>query len=301
MGLGTKLKTMNLTNEFKQKVRTAILEKRDNYGGSDADFSKSLGINNSVYSRLKTGEVDKILSDTMWITIGRELQVKVFDDNWKVARTSVYSEIENNLHFCKEYSRSMVLVDDCGIGKTFCAKHIIRNMKNTFYVDCSQAKSKQLFIRLLAKTVGIDNQGKYYDVLANLKYYISALEKPLFVLDEAGDLEYTAFLELKGIWNATDGICAWYMMGADGLRDKIDRGIKNKKVGFAEIFSRFSDEFIKLVPNGKADRQEFYTNLIGDVASANLTDKSKIKPLINKCISKETTLRYLETLIKIGA
>lgn len=292
---------MNLTNEFKQKVRVAILEKRDNYGGSDADFSKSLGIGNSIFSRLKSGEVEKIMSDTTWITLGRELQVKVFEDNWKVARTSVYTEIEDNLNFCKELSRSMVLVDDCGIGKTFCTKHIIRKMKNTFYVDCSQAKSKQLFIRLLAKTVGIDNQGKYYDVLANLKYYITTLEKPLIILDEAGDLEYTAFLELKGIWNGTDGVCGWYMMGADGLRDKIDRGIKNKKVGFAEIFSRFSDEFIKLVPNGKADRQAFYSELIGAVASANITDQTKIRPLINKCIGKETTLRYLETLIKIGA
>ncbi|MCV9934514.1 ATP-binding protein [Flavobacterium sp. LS1R47] len=292
---------MNLTNEFKAKVRLAILEKRNNYGGSDSDFSKSLGINNAVYSRLKSGEIDRILSDTVWITLGRELQVKVFEDNWKVARTSVYTEIEDNLSFCKELSRSMVLVDDCGIGKTFCTKHIIKKMKNTFFVDCSQAKSKQLFIRLLAKTIGIDNQGKYYDVLANLKYYITTLEKPLIILDEAGDLEYTAFLELKGIWNGTDGVCGWYMMGADGLRDKIDRGIKNKKVGFAEIFSRFSDEFIKLVPNGKSDRQAFYTELIGAVASANLVDKSKIKPLINKCINKETTLRYLETLIKIGA
>jgi hypothetical protein len=292
---------MNLTTEFKQKVRVAILEKRENYGGSDADFSKSLGINNAVFSRLKSGEVDKILSDTVWITLGRELQVKVFEDNWKVARTSVYTEIEDNLNFCKQLSRSMVLVDDCGIGKTFCTKHIIKKMKNTFYVDCSQAKSKQLFIRLLAKTVGIDNQGKYYDVLANLKYYITTLEKPLVILDEAGDLEYTAFLELKGIWNGTDGVCGWYMMGADGLRDKIDRGIKNKKVGFAEIFSRFSDEFIKLVPNGKADRQAFYSELIGAVATANLKDTTKIKQLINKCIGKETTLRYLETLIKIGA
>ncbi len=292
---------MNLTKEFKEKVRVAILKKRENYGGSDADFSKSLGINNAVFSRLKSGETEKILSDTVWITLGRELQVKVFEDNWKVARTSVYTEIEDNLNFCKELSRSMVLVDDCGIGKTFCTKHIIKKMRNTFYVDCSQAKSKQLFIRLLAKTVGIDNQGKYYDVLANLKYYITTLEKPLIILDEAGDLEYTAFLELKGIWNGTDGACGWYMMGADGLRDKIDRGIKNKKVGFAEIFSRFSDEFIKLVPNGKADRQAFYSELIEAVATANLKDTSKIKRLINKCIDKETTLRYLETLIKIGA
>lgn len=292
---------MNLTPEFKAKVRVAVLDKRENYGGSDADFAKSLGMNNSIYSRLKKGETEKIMSDTIWITIGRELQVKVFEDHWKVARTKVYTEIEDNLSFCKELSRSMVLVDDCGIGKTFCTKHIIKKMKNTFYVDCSQAKSKQLFIRLLAKTVGIDNHGKYNDVLANLKYYITTLEKPLIILDEAGDLDYSAFVELKGIWNGTDGVCGWYMMGADGLRAKIKRGIDGKKVGFAEIFSRFSDEFIKLVPNGKEDRQAFYTDLIGTVATANLQDKTKVKKLIMKCIDKETTLRYLETLIKIGA
>jgi len=292
---------MNLTQDFKNKVRQAILDKRENYGGSDSDFSKTLGINNSIFSRLKKGETDKIMSDTVWVTLGRELQVKVFEDNWKVVRTSVYNEIEDNLSFCKEFSRSMVFVDDCGIGKTVCAKHISKSMKNTFYVDCSQAKSKQLFIRLLAKTVGIDSHGKYHDVLANLKYYITTLEKPLFIIDEAGDLEYSAFVEVKGIWNGTDGVCGWYMIGADGLRAKIQKGISGKKVGFAEIFSRFSDEFVKLVPNGKEDRQAFYSDLIGTVASANIKDQNKVMPLIKKCLDKETTLRYLETLIKMGA
>jgi len=211
---------MNLTNEFKQKVVTALLEARENYGGSDSDYAKSKGIKPAIYSRIKNGETERILSDTVWITLGRELQVKVYEDKWKVARTSVYNEIEDNLRFCKELSKSMVLVDDCGIGKTYCTKHIIRKMKNTFYVDCSQAKTKQQFVRLLAKTVGIDNTGKYVDVKANLKYYLTTLELPLIVLDEAGDLEYTAFLELKELWNGTDGVCGWYMIGADGLRDK---------------------------------------------------------------------------------
>lgn len=292
---------MNLTNEFKQKVVTALLEARENYGGSDSDYAKSKGIKPAIYSRIKNGETERILSDTVWITLGRELQVKVYEDKWKVARTSVYNEIEDNLRFCKELSKSMVLVDDCGIGKTYCTKHIIRKMKNTFYVDCSQAKTKQQFVRLLAKTVGIDNTGKYVDVKANLKYYLTTLELPLIVLDEAGDLEYTAFLELKELWNGTDGVCGWYMIGADGLRAKIERGINGKKVGYAEIFSRFSDEFIKLVPQGKLDRNAFYSELIGAVAQANTTDQNKVQLLVKKCLSKETTLRYLETLIKIGA
>lgn len=292
---------MQTTKEFKEKVKAAILAARENYGGTDTDFAKSLGINNSVYSRLKTGGIDKLLSETQWITIGRILGVTLREDSWKVARTKVYSEIEDNLRFCKTFSKSMILVDDCGIGKTFSAKHIIRKMKNAFFVDCSQAKSKQQFIRLLAKTLGVDNQGKYIDVKNNLKYYITLLENPLIVLDEAGDLEYTAFLELKELWNATNGACGWYMIGADGLRSKIERGINGKKVGYAEIFSRFSDDFIRLVPIGKEDRDNYYTELIGAVASVNMGDKSKIPQLIKKCLKKEATLRYLETLIKVNA
>ena len=289
---------MQLTNEFKNKVRDAVLEARKNYGGSDADYSKKLGLSSSIFSRLKSGETDKIISDTQWLTMGRELNVSVKQNNWKIARTSVYAEIESNLTFCQSHSKSMMLVDDCGIGKTFCAKHIILKLKNAFYIDCSQAKTKQQFIRLIAKTIGVDNQGKYIDVKNNLKYYLNQLETPLIVLDEAGDLDYSAFLEVKEMWNATNGTCGWYMIGADGLRSKIERGMHGKKVGYAEIFSRFSDSFIKLVPVGKEDRTKYYTQLVGEVATVNLVDKIKIKQYINICIKKESTLRHLETLIK---
>ncbi len=185
---------MNLTNEFKNKVVQELFAQRQNFGGTDTEYAKTKGIKPSIYSRLKTGETDKLMSDTVWITMARELQVKLYEDKWKVARTKVYNEIEDNLNFCKQFSKSLMLVDDCGIGKTFCTKHIIKTMPNAFYIDCSQAKTKQLLIRTLAKTVGIDNYGKYHEAKANLKYYLTTLEKPIVVLDEAGDLEYTAFL-----------------------------------------------------------------------------------------------------------
>jgi hypothetical protein len=292
---------MNLSSEFKNKVREAMLRHRENYGGTDSDYAKTMGIKPAILSRLKKGETERLLSDTIWITIGRELDVRIHDSSWNVARTSVYTQIEDSLQFCKEYIKSMILVDDCGIGKTFCARHIIRSMKNAFYLDCSQCKTKQQFIRQLARNIGVDNKGRYVDVKANLKYYINLLEKPVIVLDEAGDLDYNAFLELKELWNGTDGSCGWYMIGADGLRNKIKRGIENKKVGYAEIFSRFSDEYITLVPASLEDKKQFYSNLIGTVASANITDKGKTKELVRKCLHKEATLRYLETLIKIGA
>jgi hypothetical protein len=291
---------MNISTEFRKKVRLAVLEARTNYGGTDRDYASKLGINKSIYSRLKGGETEDILSDSQWLTLGRELNVTMKTDSWKVAKTSIYIEVKSNLDFCKTNSKSMILVDECGIGKTFCAKHILRTMKNAFYIDCSQAKTKQLFVRLIAKTLGVDSQGKYADVKANLKYFINLMENPLIVLDEAGDLEYTAFLEVKELWNATTGTCGWYMMGADGLRKKIENGISSKRVGFKEIFSRFSDEYIKIVPVADVQKQQFYINLIGDVATVNTSSQEDVNKLVTKCLKKEGTLRYLETLIKVN-
>ncbi len=292
---------MVISEEFKTKVRAAMLANRDNHGGSDSHYAKTLGISSSIFSRIKKGETNKVLSDTMWISIGRELDVKLHESTWRVARTSVYDQIEGSLTFCKELSKSMILADDCGIGKTFCARHVVRKMKNAFYVDCSQAKTKQQFIRLLAKTVGVDNKGLYREVKGNLKYYLNMMNKPVIVLDEAGDLDYNAFLELKELWNSTEGTCGWYMIGADGLRAKINRGINNKKVGYAEIFSRFSDEYVRVVPANHEEKKAFYKNLIGAVATANTADSKTVNRLIKRCIDKEATLRYLETLIKMGA
>ncbi|GIJ93396.1 hypothetical protein CAPN002_06140 [Capnocytophaga stomatis] len=299
---------MKLAVEFKQRIREAVLADRENYGGSDADYAKRLNLKSAIFSRLKKGEVEKIISDTQWLVIAHQLGVQVRDNAWNVARTQIYTEIEDNLMFCQQYSKAMILVDDCGIGKTFCTKHIVRKLKNAFYVDCSQAKTKQQFIRLLAKTIGVDNTGKYADVKAGIKMCLIYLESPLVVLDEAGDLDYHAFLELKELWNATQGECAWYMIGADGLRAKIESGIAHKKVGYAEIFDRFFD-IISLVPTGTDDRKAFYAQLLNDVATANAKNPNDVPKLVRKCMNpdnkKEVStsdmkrLRYLETLIKM--
>lgn len=289
---------MKIAIEFKEKIRKEILKNRENYGGSDSDYAKRINLKPSIFSRLKKGEVEKIISDTQWLVIAHQLGVQVRNNAWKVARTKVYVEIEDALNFCQQYSKAMILVDDCGIGKTFCAKHIVRKLKNGFYLDCSQAKTKQQFIRLLAKTIGVDNTGKYTEVKAGIKMCLMYLDLPLVVLDEAGDLDYQAFLELKELWNATQGECGWYMIGADGLRAKIESGIAHKKVGYAEIFDRFFD-IISLVPKGKDDREQFYARLIKDVADANAQAHKDTSLWVRQCMSENKRLRYLETLIKM--
>lgn len=293
---------LELTKEFKDKVVAAMLQARENYEGSDVDFARKLGINKSVYSRLVNGERDNLIKQAQWLNMARELNVSLNERKWNVARTAVFSIIEEDVTFCKEFSKSKMCVDDCGIGKSFTAKYLSRTLKNCFYVDASQAKTKQLFIRLIAKTIGVDHTGRYADVKANIKYYLGMVTKPIIIIDEAGDLEYPAFLELKELWNATENVCGWYMLGADGLREKIDRGINSKKVGYREMFSRYSERYTTMVPPDRQERLSFYKKLITDVLTVNMSDLSKLNEIVRKCLITDANgniggLRRAESLL----
>ncbi|SDE08450.1 ATP-binding protein [Riemerella columbipharyngis] len=296
---------MNISNELREAIAQAMLTNRDNYGGSAEAYAKTLGISGAVFSRLKKGERKGLLSATQWMNIGRKLQVTIGKNTWKAVETDVYLEIRDDFQFCQQNAKSLILVDDCGIGKTYSAKILISQMCNAFYIDASQHKTKRNFIKALAREIGCGTDGTFTEILENIKYYINALSGCFICIDEAGDLDYPAFLELKGLINGTAGNCGWYMMGADGLRAKIKRGINNHKVGYREIFDRFSAEFRGITPDEKSQKYEFYDKLLRDVAAANMSDKSKVSQIVKQCLAKNSdkikSLRYLETIIKTQA
>lgn len=295
---------MKISTELMNAIADAILEDRERYSGSAGKYAQSLGISGSVYSRLLKGEREGLISPSQWLNIGRKLNVTMGQNAWNAVETDVYLELQEDFEFCQANAKSLILVDDCGIGKTYCAKILISKMRNAFYIDASQCKTKRSFIRALAKAIGSGTEGNYAEILANLKYYINVLGNVFICVDEAGDLDYAAFLELKGLINGTTGNCGWYMMGADGLRAKITRGINNHKVGYKEIFDRFSARFRSITPQGNEDKITFYEKLYYDVAKANTSNAKEINGFVKKCISRKSneeikSLRYLETLIRI--
>jgi DNA transposition AAA+ family ATPase len=153
------------------------------------------------------------------------------------------------LETCRTLASSRILCAEADIGKTHTAKYYADNNKNVVYVDCSQVKTRAKLVKFIAKGFGVNSKGRYSDVYEDLVYYIKTLDNPLIILDEFGDLEYNAFLEMKALWNAVEHYCGWYMMGADGLKHKIDKRIASKKVGYTELFSRLGNKYQKPTPD----------------------------------------------------
>lgn len=286
-----------ITEEFKKRVLEAILIDRQNHTDlSDARYAKKIDVSPSVYSQLKSGKTEKLVSVDFWVAQAYRLDVSHNQKEWKVARTSVYVELEQQILFCKNNQKAVIVIDECGIGKTFCTKHIVRKLKNAYYIDCSQAKTKSQFIRHLAKTLGIDPTGRIFDLKQKIKYYINLMKDAFIALDDAGYLDSNVFVEIIEIWNATN--CGWLMLGDDSLETKITNGRNRKKVGYRALFSRFSEEYVHCVPVGEG-RVPFLKQLIGDVANVNMNDKKNINKVIKKCIVKDKTLRYLDTAIDL--
>ena len=298
---------MEITDLFKDKVVAELLLARKNFGGDDkfdAKFARSMDINPSIFSRIKKGERNGLLSSATWLRLGREFNVSTNTRKWNAVETEVFVLIREDILFCKQHSKSLIFVDNCGIGKTFTAKYLSKTLKNCFYLDCTQCKKKNEFIKALARIVGVEVKGKIVDIKENTKYYLSMLESPVIIIDEAGALDKDALGMVQEYWNATEGLVGWYMMGANALRNKISTGVSKDKDYFAELFSRFSETFSSIVPTEKGKQAviDFYLKLINDVVSANISDRTKLNLIVKQClVSKEdnriTGLRRAESLI----
>lgn len=271
-----------ITNENKKRILEAIAINRTNYP-SDAKHAASLGISTSVYSAIKNGQTEKALSEANWITIARRLGVNLRGGiEWKPARTATFEYITKQLEFSQQSGLSAILCDIPNIGKTFTARYYVQCHRNAIYVDCSQVKTKLKLVRKIATEFGVGSNGRYSDVYEDLVYYLRSIDTPLIILDEAGDLQYEAFLELKALWNATERCCAWYMMGADGLKAKINRSIECKKVGYTEMLSRYGDRYSKVTPDDSKEREKFLKDQASVVAKVNAPEGADIATLVRK-------------------
>jgi hypothetical protein len=291
-----------LSIEFKAKVAQKLLSEMRDGHQANVGFLKHYSLSEKTCGKIIQSKIDGVMTDPEWLRLGRKLKVNEVEKKWNLARTDVFTVIEEDILFCKEFAKAKICVDECGIGKTYTAKYLSKTLTNCFYVDASQGKTILLFTKILAAAVGISVLGKHVDIKEDIKCYLKMIDNPIVIIDEAGDLGQIALQEIKEYWNATEGFCGWYLMGADGLKYNIEKGIKQKRPGFKEIYSRFSENYTTTVPIGKEDRMEFYKKLIKDVLSVNMTNTKKMNEILRRCLVKDAQgmvsgLRRAESLL----
>lgn len=271
-----------ITEKQKLKILAAIEVDRQRYP-SDAKHAASLGVSTSSYSSVKNRQLDRTLSEAEWVRIARKLSVDLREGmEWKAANTTTFRYITAQLEACQGSSLSSILCDMPNIGKTFAARHYVKTHANAVYIDCSQVKTKTQLVKKIASEFGVGSNGWYVDIYNDLTYYLRSIDRPLIILDEAGDLKNEAMLELKALWNATERCCAWYMMGADGLKERLRRSIESKMVGYTEMLSRYGDRYNHVTPDDARERERFLMDQAALVAKVNAPDGCDVPALVRK-------------------
>ena len=142
---------IEVSRQLIEKCVEALLQASENYGGTATQFARKYGMSASVWSAIRNGIIDKQLSPQKWLNIASMLGVQASNRTWRMARTEVFDAIEQGVMACKEYGWGMIFVDKCAIGKTYSARYLAKTVKNCFYVDGSQCKTKILFSRAPAR------------------------------------------------------------------------------------------------------------------------------------------------------
>lgn len=295
---------MIFTEIEKELIGKMLLERQELSGLSQAKFAKSNDFNPADISNLR-GETWRkqptLIGDTKWIKFARFVGYNRKSElTWNTANTRVKLEIDAQLNACKSYSFTAILCDDAGIGKTYACKEFAARNPHVYYIDCSNSRSRLRFIRAIGKAVGVDTNDRADEVFENAMYVLRMTDQPLLIIDETGDLDDKAFLELKRLYNNLEGICGFYLVGADGLKKKIERGEASKKVGFTEIFSRFGKKFTKIMPVEIEDRKEMLMAMTCELMTANdVTDKQQRAMILNAVFTsglKDMRTVYREVL-----
>jgi len=284
-----------ITINVKHRIVAAIRLHRPKFS-SNTKMAVSLGISPAQFSRILKNDFEGVLSDANWVSIARKLEVTLTSDPaWQTAKTPTYSYITGQLALCQENSMGGMFCDKTDIGKTYAAKCYVREHRNAVYIDCSQVKTKRMLLMQIAKELGLTASGLYREMYQDLIFYLRSIELPLVILDEAGDLSYEAYLELKALFNATEGACGWYQMGADGLRKKVEMNRLKCKVGYPEIFSRYGSRYQRVTPEGKEATVNFSLLQATLIARANGADDEFMKVLEK---TTDFSLRRIQIEIK---
>lgn len=264
---------MEITKEMQERTIVAMLADMDKikYGQNEyAEYMRimlSIPLSKTAFSMLKNGKYDAIKT-TSWLRLVKHFNTFSASD-WKTAQTHTYGTMLTMLDTCKELGTWNLLCDHAAFGKSYPAeKFADDNKQNVVYIDCSFCATKSEFITEVAKRFGLERTTTYNKLWADATDELLLLDNPLLILDEFGDVSDNVIPLMKGLYNKADmddrTALGVFHIGADNLRKKFEDGIRRRKPGYAEYWSRCGNKFLDLKMGIK--QEEYLKVLRQDIA-----------------------------------
>ena len=233
-----------MQKDEKQQIAARLKDYCVQKGSQNKAANSLSGVSSATVSKVLAGEWDTI-SPEMWRTIASQIGHEA--RGWQIAQTRAYNRMAFLLDTAKTDSLVMAVTGDAGCGKTEAIKNYTAANRNVYHLCCSEYWNRRTFMGKLLQCMGVDYTGSTVsdmmdDIIDNLK----RKEKPLVVLDEADKLTDQVFYFFISLYNQLEDHCGIILCSTNYLEKRIKKGLRTRRKGYEEIYSRMGRKFVEL-------------------------------------------------------
>lgn len=282
---------MEMTNNEKQLIADKLRAYVAKYASQNKAVASMKGTSAGTVSNILNGKWENI-SEDMWRKVSDQVKsVGDKDGGWQIVETQAFHDITLALRDAQDYKNVTWVVGEAGSGKTTTARIFGEENKEVFYILCSEDLHKGDFVREIATKMGIRTDGyTVRELWMTIQDELIQMDAPLLVFDEADKLIESVFQYFISLYNKIEDKCGVVFLSTDYIKTRISRGLRCKKRGYKEFYSRIGRKYFELED---ATPQDVFA-----ICSANgLTDRKDIEEVITEADGCEFDLRRVKKSI----
>lgn len=233
---------------MKQNEKEAIAAKLrayvENKESQNAAAKSLRGVSAATVSQILNGKWD-LIADDMWRTVAN--QIGYDPRRWVIMKTDGFCRMTDILTDAQQNSLVMAVVGDAGCGKSQAIKVYAEHNRGVIALSCSEYWNRKEFLGELLQSLGVEPDGSTVaDMMREVIRQLKRREGVLIVLDEADKLSDQVLYFFITIYNKLEDNVGIVLCATQYLKKRIERGVRNNRKGYKEIYSRIGRKFIPM-------------------------------------------------------
>lgn len=279
-----------LSNKDKDIIRDNLRAYVAKYPSQNKAVGSLKNTSVGTVSNIMNGKYENI-SDEMFRNIASQVGSRTKETGWQIVETSAYQEIRYALDDAQHWRNVTWVVGEAGCGKTTTARLYTEEHKEVFYILCSEDMKKGDFVREIAQKVGIKTDGhNIREIWSLILDDVIQMDAPLLIFDEADKLTEPVFHYFISMYNKLEEKCGIIFLSTDYIVKRIQNGLRYRKPGYKEFYSRMGRKFFELEATTPND--------VYSICVANgLNDRKKIDEVIRDAEPCDFDLRRVKKAI----
>lgn len=264
-----------MNESVKKEIQMLLKQFIEQYPSQAKAVQKLQGVSEATVIHIRAGEWESI-SDDMWRKVGKQVGWSK-KGKWQLVRTKATEKLIQVFDDAREYSNVFAVCADPGSGKSFTSEWYELKKENVYVISCSEYFNRKTFLQQILAKMGKPNTGLSVPEMMDLIVELSMRkESPLFIFDEFDKVSDSILYFFITLYNRLESYAGMVIMATDFLAKRINKGVKNKKKGYAEIYSRIGRRYLSLPVPTQAE--------VFEIGKANgITDPQDLHSIYNEC------------------